>query len=53
MALVLYCREFLDDEKRKFDPSTNLTPSTIEKLLDDHFPDWLEQKVSTYEIASS
>jgi len=46
-------REFLDDEKRKLVPSINLTPSAIEKLIDDHFPDWLEQKVSTYEIASS
>ena len=45
-------REFLDDEKRKLVPSINLTPSAIEKLIDDHFPDWLEQKVSTYEIAS-
>jgi hypothetical protein len=41
-----YCgREFLDEEK------TNLTPSSDEKLINDHFADWLEQKVITTEFA--
>jgi len=44
--LLSYCREFLDEEKIKHDPSTSLTPSTIEKLINVHFPDWLEQKVN-------
>jgi hypothetical protein len=41
-----YCgREFLDEERR------NLTPSLDEKLIDDHFADWLEQKVITTEFS--
>ncbi|RCV11029.1 hypothetical protein SETIT_2G155400v2 [Setaria italica] len=38
-------REFLEEEKSKMGPSSNLTPCSIEKLTDEHFPDWLEQKV--------
>jgi hypothetical protein len=28
-------------------PSNKLTPSSIDKFTDEHFPDWLEQKVGT------
>ncbi|KAG2656472.1 hypothetical protein PVAP13_1KG086577 [Panicum virgatum] len=44
--LECFRREFLDEEKIKHGPSTSLTPSTIEKLINVHFPDWLEQKVN-------
>lgn len=36
------CREFVDQKKSH---SANLTDADIDKLINRHFPDWLEQKV--------
>ncbi|CAD6262050.1 unnamed protein product [Miscanthus lutarioriparius] len=38
-------KEFVDEEKGKSCPSTTLILASIDKLIDQHFPDWLEQKV--------
>ncbi|CAD6253099.1 unnamed protein product [Miscanthus lutarioriparius] len=38
-------KESVDEEKGKSCPSTTLTLASIDKLIDQHFPDWLEQKV--------
>ncbi|KAL6655769.1 hypothetical protein ACP70R_006595 [Stipagrostis hirtigluma subsp. patula] len=38
-------KEFVNEESSKLHPSTSLTHSAIEKLMNDQFGDWLEQKV--------
>lgn len=35
----------MNEEEKKLNPSTSLPSSTIEKLINEHFADWLEQKV--------
>jgi hypothetical protein len=39
------CREFLDHEKGKQSLVANLKDANIEMLINEHFADWLEQKV--------
>ncbi|WVZ49928.1 hypothetical protein U9M48_001243 [Paspalum notatum var. saurae] len=38
-------KEFVDDQKRNSRASSNLSPSCIDKLINEHFADWLEQKI--------
>ncbi|WVZ89102.1 hypothetical protein U9M48_035555 [Paspalum notatum var. saurae] len=38
-------KEFVDDQKRNSCASSNLSPSCIDKLINEHFADWLEQKI--------
>jgi hypothetical protein len=40
-----YCRENLDHEKEKQSPVANLEDANVEMLINEHFADWLEQKV--------
>jgi hypothetical protein len=39
------CREFMDQEKGKQSQTANLKDANIEMLINQHFADWLEQKV--------
>nr|TKW21482.1 hypothetical protein SEVIR_4G121800v2 [Setaria viridis] len=42
-----HCDE-LEDLHSKLGPSSNLTPCSIEKLTDEHFPNWLKKKAYHY-----
>ncbi|KAJ1262269.1 hypothetical protein BS78_09G094000, partial [Paspalum vaginatum] len=44
-------KEFVDDQKRNSCTSSNLSPSCIDKLINEHFADWLEQKVKYIQIS--
>ncbi|WVZ53293.1 hypothetical protein U9M48_004259, partial [Paspalum notatum var. saurae] len=38
-------QEFVDGQKSNLCGSTNLSPSFIDKLINEHFADWLEKKI--------
>lgn len=48
--ITSYRETFIDEEKRRRRRHTHLTPSEIEKIINEHFANWFKQQVNTQTI---